>query len=64
MRTFASDNAAGAHPLVIEAISRVNAGHALAYGDDEETRSWAARIIEAQEGEIAEMEEWLAKNAR
>ena len=34
------------------------------YGDDEETRSWAARIIEAQEGEIAEMEEWLAKNAR
>ena len=34
------------------------------YGDDEETRSWAARIIEAQEGEIAEMEAWLEKNAR
>lgn len=29
------------------------------YGDDEETKSWAARIIEAQEGEIREMEEWL-----
>ncbi|MDJ0768727.1 MAG: aminotransferase class I/II-fold pyridoxal phosphate-dependent enzyme [Ilumatobacter sp.] len=35
---FASDNAAGAHPAVLEAIARVNAGHALAYGDDEETR--------------------------
>ena len=35
---FASDNAAGAHPLVIDAIARANAGHALAYGQDEFTR--------------------------
>ena len=35
---FASDNAAGAHPLVLEAVSEANRGHALAYGDDEWTR--------------------------
>ena len=34
------------------------------YGDDEQTRKWAAQIIEAQQAEIAEMEEWLKKNAR
>jgi threonine aldolase len=37
-RAFASDNAAGAHPAVIEAIVRANHGHALAYGDDDVTR--------------------------
>jgi len=32
---FASDNAAGAHPAVIEAVTEANdAGHALAYGSD------------------------------
>lgn len=31
---FASDNAAGAHPAVLEAITLANEGHALAYGDD------------------------------
>ncbi|MHB1090792.1 MAG: beta-eliminating lyase-related protein, partial [Ilumatobacteraceae bacterium] len=36
-RLFASDNAAGAHPLVLEAMNRANAGHALAYGQDELT---------------------------
>lgn len=34
---FASDNAAGAHPTVIDAVVRANHGHALAYGDDAET---------------------------
>jgi threonine aldolase len=33
-RAFASDNAAGAHPAVIDAIVAANTGHALAYGDD------------------------------
>lgn len=33
-RFFASDNAAGAHPAVLEALARANAGHALAYGVD------------------------------
>ena len=37
-RSFASDNAAGAHPAVLEAVARANEGHALAYGDDQWTR--------------------------
>jgi threonine aldolase len=45
-RSFASDNAAGAHPAVVEAISRVNVGHALAYGDDDETRVCERRFGE------------------
>ena len=36
-RGFASDNYAGIHPEVLGAISRANAGHAVAYGDDDET---------------------------
>lgn len=33
-RTFASDNNAGVHPSVLEAITSVNVGHEHAYGDD------------------------------
>ncbi len=33
-RGFASDNHAGAHPEVLEAIVAANHGHATAYGDD------------------------------
>ena len=39
---FASDNAAGAHPLVLDALVRANAGHALAYGED----AWTARAVD------------------
>lgn len=38
-RFFASDNAAGAHPAVLEALAAANAGHALAYGVDALTRA-------------------------
>ena len=31
---FASDNNAGVHPAVLEAIAEANAGHVAAYGDD------------------------------
>ena len=33
-RSFASDNNAGIHPEVIEAIQAANDGHVIAYGDD------------------------------
>jgi threonine aldolase len=36
-RGFASDNHAGAHPEVIEAIVAANQGHATAYGEDPQT---------------------------
>jgi threonine aldolase len=39
---FASDNAAGAHPTVLDALVRANTGHALAYGDD----PWTARVAD------------------
>jgi threonine aldolase len=41
--SFASDNAAGVHPEVLEALAAANAGPALAYGDD----PWTAGAIEA-----------------
>ena len=45
-RAFASDNAAGAHPDVIEAVVAANAGHALAYGADDHTRECEARFAD------------------
>lgn len=46
IRSFASDNNAGVHPEVIEAITRVNHGHVVAYGDDPYTRSSVAKFEE------------------
>ena len=39
IRSFASDNNAGVHPAVIRAISSVNRGHVVGYGDDPYTAS-------------------------
>src|SRR6266542_1880914 len=44
MKFFASDNNAGVHPKVMEAILRVNEGHAVGYGDDEHTRRATAVV--------------------
>ncbi len=41
---FASDNAAGAHPAVMQAIAEANEGHALAYGSDRWTAEAEARF--------------------
>jgi len=41
-RSFASDNNAGVHSEVIEAIAAANAGHVIAYGDD----PYTARAVE------------------
>ncbi|MGB6332026.1 MAG: beta-eliminating lyase-related protein, partial [Candidatus Sulfotelmatobacter sp.] len=38
-RSFASDNNAGVHPEILEAIARANQGHVVAYGDDPYTDS-------------------------
>src|ERR1035438_10834382 len=38
-RSFASDNNAGVHPEILEAIAWANQGHVVAYGDDPYTRS-------------------------
>ena len=43
-RSFASDNNAGVHPEIIEAIARANQGHVVAYGDDPFTRSAVAKF--------------------
>ncbi len=45
-RNFASDNNAGVHPEVLEAIARANHGHVVAYGDDAYTRSAIAKFEE------------------
>ena len=39
LRSFASDNNAGIHLEVLDAIARANQGHVVAYGDDPYTRS-------------------------
>ncbi|MDO8210083.1 low specificity L-threonine aldolase [Conexibacter sp. CPCC 206217] len=52
MTTFASDNYAGAHPAVVEAVAAANTGHAVAYGAD----PWTARaqeLIQQQLGDDA-----------
>ncbi len=36
-RSFASDNNAGVHPEIIEAIAAINEGHVVAYGNDDFT---------------------------
>ena len=45
-RSFASDNNAGVHPEVLDAIARVNQGHVIAYGDDVYTRSAITKFEE------------------
>ena len=44
MRGFASDNYAGIHPEVMEAIAAANAGHEPAYGDDAVTARLQERL--------------------
>jgi threonine aldolase len=45
-RGFSSDNNAGVHPEILEAIARVNQGHVVAYGDDPYTRSAVKKFEE------------------
>ena len=52
-RTFASDNWAGVHPEVLEAVVRANVGHAPAYGADAVTEE-ALELIRSHFGEETE----------
>lgn len=45
-RGFASDNNAGVHPRVMDAMRAANQGHALAYGNDEYTEATARKFRE------------------
>jgi len=47
VKSFASDNYAGAHPAVLEAVAAANADHARAYGADPWTERVEARLREA-----------------
>jgi threonine aldolase len=51
-RGFSSDNNAGVHPEVLEAMARANHGHVVAYGDDPYTRSAIAKFEEHFGAEI------------
>ena len=54
-RWFASDNAAGAAPQVLEALRAANDGHALAYGNDEWTRRAETAFRELFDRDVATM---------
>lgn len=45
-RSFASDNNAGVHPKIMEAIAAANEGHVVAYGDDHYTAAAKKRFAE------------------
>lgn len=53
-RGFASDNYAGVHPAVLDAIASVNSGHQIAYGEDEATAR-LAEVIRSEFGPHAEV---------
>jgi threonine aldolase len=50
MKCFASDNSAGVHPQIMQAMSLVNHEHTLAYGDDEYTRE-AEKCLQSEFGQ-------------
>jgi threonine aldolase len=50
---FASDNAAGIAPPILDALKRVNEGHMLAYGNDQVTRQVQDRLSTIFERKLA-----------
>jgi threonine aldolase len=50
---FASDNAAGVAPVILDALVRANAGYAIGYGDDVLTKALERRFCELFEREVA-----------
>ena len=52
-KSFASDNYAGAHPEVLEAIADANGGHQISYGEDVYTAA-LQEVVRHHFGEQAE----------
>ncbi len=52
VRSFASDNFAGVHPAVLEAIAQADAGHQPAYGDDIHSARCAERFNELFDADV------------
>lgn len=50
---FASDNAAGVAPAILDAIAQANTGFAIGYGDDAVTRRLERRLCDLFEREVA-----------
>ncbi len=46
MKSFASDNNSGVHPVIMEAIVQANREHAIGYGDDDWTRKADEKLRE------------------
>jgi threonine aldolase len=53
-RGFASDNYAGVHPEVLQALAAANGGHQIAYGDDDYTHR-LRQLVAAEFGSAAEV---------
>lgn len=53
-RGFASDNYAGVHPEVLDALAKANGGHQVAYGGDAYTQR-LQRVVRAEFGDAAEV---------
>src|SRR5258708_24632622 len=51
--SFASDNDAGVHPEVLEAIRRAHEGHVVGYGDDPHTESAVGKFREHFGADVA-----------
>jgi len=51
-RGFASDNNAGVHPRIFEAMQKVNEGHVVAYGDDIYTEEAIQKMKDVFGGDI------------
>jgi threonine aldolase len=49
-RSFASDNYAGAHPEILQAIAEANGGHQISYGED----AYTARLQEVVKGHFGD----------
>lgn len=50
--SFASDNSAGGHPVVLDAITAANTGSALAYGEDQHTARCEEQFRELFDGDV------------